>query len=184
MCAPPPPPTVRSVPTSAARGREGKGREGKGVCPTCWEIETDEATTAEHSPLLFEDEHSYAVLERFPRGLGHTIVVSKRHIADMADLPEALGCHLMRVMLRLTRVLKDATGCDKVYQVTMCSGALSHLHFQLIPRQPGERIGGGVFSAPRMALGDAQPLAAAVRQALERHYGSNCAGEASAGDSR
>ena len=50
----------------------------------------------------------------------------------------------------------------------MCSGALSHLHFQLLPRLPGERIGGGVFSEPRMALADARPLAAALEQALER----------------
>ena len=91
---------------------------------------------------------------------------------------------LMRVMLLLTRALKKATGCEKVYQVTMCSGALSHLHFQLLPRQPGERIGGGVFSAPRMALGDARPLAAAVIRALEQQSGSKCAGATSVEDSR
>ena len=89
--------------------------EAKGVCPTCREIETGEATATEQDSLIFEDEHSFAVLERFPRGLGHTIVIAKRHIADIAELPDALGGHLMRVMLRLTRALKVATGCDKVY---------------------------------------------------------------------
>ena len=97
--------------------------EAKGVCPTCREIETGEATATDQR-------------------------------------------------------------CEKVYQVTMCSGALSHLHFQLRPRQPGERIGGGVFSAPRMALGDARPLAAAVIRALEQQSGSKCAGATSVQDSR
>ena len=69
--------------------------EAKGVCPTCREIETGEATATEQGPLIFEDEHSCAVLERFPRGLGHTIVIAKRHIADIAELPDALGCHLI-----------------------------------------------------------------------------------------
>ena len=141
--------------------------EANGVCPTCNEIQTGEATANEQGELILDDEHSFAVLERFPRALGHTIVISRGHFADIAELPEALGCHLMKVMLRLTRALKQATGCDKVYQVTMCSGALSHLHFQLLPRLPGERIGGGVFSEPRMALADARPLAAA-KQALAR----------------
>ena len=168
----------------AAVNRAWAETEAKGVCPTCRAIETGEATATEQSLLLFEDEHSFAVLERFPRGLGHTIVIAKRHIADIAELPDALGCHLMRAMLRLTRALKEATGCEKVYQVTMCSGALSHLHFQLLPRQPGERIGGTVFSTPRMVLGDARPLAAAVKQALECQSGSQGAGPVSVEDSR
>lgn len=148
-----------------------------GVCPTCREIQTGEATTNAHGELLMDDEQSFAVLERFPRALGHTIVISRSHIADIAELPDGLGCHLMNVMLRLTRALKQATGCDKVYQVTMCSGAMSHLHFQLLPRLPGERIGGRVFSAPRMALADARPLAAAVEKALESHSAAKSAGD-------
>ena len=147
--------------------------EENGVCPTCREIQTGEATANEQGELILDDEHSFSVLERFPRALGHTIVISKGHFAAIAELPEALGCHVMKVMLRLTRALKQATGCDKVYQVTMCSGALSHLHFQLLPRLPGERIGGGVFSAPRMALADARPLTAAIKQALARQFAAN-----------
>ena len=66
--------------------------EVEGVCPTCREIETGEATATEQGSLILEDEHSFAVLERFPRGLGHTIVIAKRHIADIAELP---GCPRM-----------------------------------------------------------------------------------------
>ena len=139
-----------------------------GVCPTCREIETGAATADEDGRLIFEDERSFAVLERFPRGLGHTIVIAKPHIADITDLPEPLGCQLMTLTVRLARALAEVTGCEKVYQVTMCSGPLSHLHFQLIPRLPGEQIGGGVFSTERMVLESPRPLASAIKAALKR----------------
>lgn len=142
-----------------------------GVCPTCREIETGAATADEDGRLIFEDEQSFAMLERFPRGLGHTIVIAKPHISDMTDLPEPLGCHLMTVMVRLARALAEVTGCEKVYQVTMCSGPLSHLHFQLIPRLPGEQIGGGVFSTERMVLESPGPLASAIKAALRNPQG-------------
>ena len=48
----------------------------------------------------------------------------------------------------------------------MCSGKVSHLHFQLLPRLPGEQIGGGVFSSTRQYLASAEPLAGAIRTAL------------------
>ena len=137
-----------------------------GVCPTCRGIAAGESTSDDDGSLIFQDDRSFALLERYPRGLGHTIVIAKQHVADITELPEDLGCHLMKVMVRLARALREVTGCDKVYQVTMCSGPLSHLHFQLIPRLPGERIGGSVFSTTRLVLESPRPLAEAVKAQL------------------
>ena len=55
----------------------------------------------------------------------------------------------------------------------MCSGPLSHLHFQLIPRLPGEQIGGGVFSTERMVLESPGPLAGAIKAALRNPHGAH-----------
>lgn len=148
------------------RGRRWKRLREKGVCHTCHWIAGGEATSNSNGALLFEDDRSFAVLEQYPRGLGHTILISKPHVPDIAGLPDKLGSELMTVMLRLARALKTVTGCDKVYQVTMCSGPLSHLHFQLIPRLPGEPVGGGVFSSTRQFLASPEPLAGAVIAAL------------------
>lgn len=123
--------------------------------------------------MIFEDDRSFAMLERFPRGFGHTIVIAKPHVSDITDLPEPLGCHPMTVMVRLARALAEVTGCEKVYQVTMCSGPLSHLHFQLIPRLPGEQLGGGVFSTERMVLKSPGPLASAIKAALRNPHGAD-----------
>ena len=152
----------------ADRGREWKRLVQQGICHTCHSIAEGEATSNPDGALLFESERCFAVLEQYPRGLGHTILIAKPHVPDIAGLSDEFGSELMSVMLRLTRALKTVTACDKVYQVTMCSGPLSHLHFQLIPRLPGEQIGGGVFSSQRRYLASAEPLAGAVRAELAR----------------
>lgn len=160
------PASERELRLRAERNRQWKRLIEQGVCHTCDWIARREATSSSDSALLFENERCLAVLEQYPRGLGHTILISKPHVPDVAGLSDAFGSELMTVMLRLTRALKTVTACDKVYHVTMCSGPLSHLHFQLIPRRPGDRIGGGVFSSTREYLASAEPLAGAIRAAL------------------
>lgn len=160
------PATEHEVHKRAERGRGWNRLIEQGVCHTCHWIAGGDATSNSDGALLFENERCFAFLEQYPRGLGHTIVVTRPHVPDIAGLSEALGMELMSVMLRLTRALKTATGCDKVYQVTMCSGPLSHLHFQLIPRLAGEPIGGRVFSSTRQYLASPEPLAGAIKAAL------------------
>lgn len=152
----------------AERNRRWKRLIEQGVCHTCRWIAGGEATSNSDGAPLFENQRCLAILEQYPRGLGHTILIAKPHVPDIAGLSDEFGGELMTIMLRLTRALKTVTACDKVYQVTMCSGPLSHLHFQLIPRRPGEQIGGGVFSSTRKYLASAEPLAGAIRAELAR----------------
>ena len=160
------PATERELHERAERNREWNTLIEEGVCHTCQYIARGEATSNGNDELLLDDERCFAILERYPRGLGHTIVIAKPHVPDIAGLSDGFGSELMTTMLRLTRALKAVTRCEKVYQVTMCSGKVSHLHFQLLPRLPGEQIGGGVFSSTRQYLASAEPLAGAIRTAL------------------
>ena len=167
------PATEQEVRQRARRGRQWNRLIEQGVCHTCHRIAGGEATSNPDGALLFDNERCFAVLEQYPRGLGHTILIAKPHVPDIAGLSDEFGSELMAVMLKLTRALKTVTACDKVYQVTMCSGPLSHLHFQLIPRLPGDQIGGGVFSSTRKYLASAEPLAGAIREELVRAPGTD-----------
>ncbi len=162
------PATEQEARERAERNRGWKRLIEQGVCHTCHWITDGEATSNPDGAQLFQHERCLAILEQYPRGLGHTILIAKPHVPDIAGLSDEFGSELMTVMLRLTRALKTVTGCEKVYQVTMCSGPLSHLHFQLIPRLPGEQVGGGVFSSTRQYLASAEPLAGAIRAELAR----------------
>jgi histidine triad (HIT) family protein len=74
----------------------------------------------------------------------------------------------MRVTHALVNALKTVVAAEKVYMVTMCSGSLSHLHFQLIPRRAGEMIGGRVFAAERGVLGNYHAIRDALAEDVRR----------------
>jgi histidine triad (HIT) family protein len=139
----------------------------QGICPTCQQFATGDVFPGQMEQTYYQDERITCHLETYPRGIGHTIILSRAHYADIADMPVDLGCHIMRVTHALVNALKDVVGADKVYMHTMCSGALSHLHFQLIPRRPGEQIGGRVFASERGILTNYEDTLAALREALQ-----------------
>jgi len=150
-----PPTVVRAMNDTDETRRQAVGQRctaliTQGECPTCrqfahGDVFPDQAT-------FYEDADVTCLLEAFPRGSGHTVILARTHYADIAAMPVTLGCHIMRVAHAVTNALKHLMGAEKVYMVTMCSGKLSHLHFQLIPRLPGEMIGGRVFASPRGVL--------------------------------
>ena len=66
----------------------------------------------------------------------------------------------------MTNALKRGLGAEKVYLNTMCDGPINHLHLQLFPRYPGERIGSTRFVTERGPLADGEKIARLVRSAL------------------
>lgn len=140
----------------------------QGICPTCQQFNTGDVFPGQANRTYYEDDNVTCLLEIYPRGIGHTIIISKAHYTDLADMPVALGCHIMRITHALVNALKHVVAAEKVYMVTMCSGALSHLHFQLIPRRTGEMIGGRVFAAERGVLTNYQETRDALAEEVRR----------------
>lgn len=143
------------------------------ICPSCHQLATGSVFPNQQDQVVYHDDRLSCLLESYPRGLGHTIIVAREHYADTAEMPLELGYHMLRVSQALMHALKAVVGAEKVYLVTMCSGRLSHVHWQLIPRMPGEMSGGKVFASPRGVLtnyaGLRDALRAAVHQQLAPH---------------
>lgn len=147
----------------------------QGICPSCQQFNTGDIFPNSTEYTYYEDSKVVALLETYPRGTGHTIIISKEHYADITDMPVELGCHIITVTHALVNALKNVVDAEKVYMVTMCSGELSHLHFQLIPRLKGEQIGGRVFSSERGVLSQYTKLIAALKQEVQRLLHSSTA---------
>jgi histidine triad (HIT) family protein len=124
----------------------------QGICPSCHQFATSEVFPGQREQTYYQDNLIACHLESYPRGVGHTIIVALTHYADIADMPVEIGCHIMRVTHALVNALKTIVTAEKVYMVTMCSGPMSHLHFQLIPRRTDGMIGGRVFASERGIL--------------------------------
>lgn len=113
--------------------------------------------------IVYEDAEALAFLDIFPFTRGHLLVVPKRHVPRLTDLPvEEHGAYLgalAKVCRRVERLSSD-------YNIALNQGAAAgqvvfHLHFHIIPRY-GE--GNPFHSRPRQRLSDeaAQELRATL----------------------
>lgn len=141
-------------------------QERAGRCYQCAEQQAP-GTVFGRQHVLHADDRLFAVLASDPRSPGHTIVVWREHVQDFTGLDDHDTGHLFAVCARLARAIQAAlAGTERVYLVSMCDGAINHLHVQLIPRYQHETIGSKRLVSPRQPLREADEIAPAIRQRL------------------
>lgn len=94
---------------------------------------------------IYRDDHTAAFFPLRPATLGHTLVVPRRHIPDIWELPEAYAARLSRAVLRVAAALRAAVTPDGL-NIIQSSGAAAtqtvpHLHIHLVPRWAADAIG-------------------------------------------
>jgi diadenosine tetraphosphate (Ap4A) HIT family hydrolase len=120
--------------------------------------------------LVHSDPQILAFLDIYPMVAGHTLVVPRRHIPDLARLPEDLAASMLGAGRRLAAAMRAALGCEGV-NLYMADGEAAgqtvfHVHLHVLPRRGGD--GFGIHRAlhaapPRREL---QRLAGQIRDAL------------------
>ena len=102
-------------------------------------------------PDLEANGSAFVVLDAYPVSPGHSLVISRRHVADIFDLTadrrSATSCRLIRsARERIDRTLQPA-GYNIGVNVGRDAGqTVMHVHVHVIPRYPGDsdRPHGGV----------------------------------------
>lgn len=94
---------------------------------------------------VYRDDHAVAFFPLRPAALGHTLVVPRRHIPDIWELPEADAACLSRTVLRVATALRTAVTPDGL-NIIQSSGAAAtqtvpHLHVHLVPRWAADAMG-------------------------------------------
>lgn len=99
---------------------------------------------------VYEDEHTVAFLDKGHATRGHTLVVPRRHAADIWELSEAEAQAVMRSVHRVARLLRERLDLHspRGLNVTQANGKAAwqevfHYHVHLIPR-----YGDDGFSSP------------------------------------
>lgn len=93
--------------------------------------------------VLAVGAHAFVVLNRYPFAAGHLLVVPRRHVADLGDLPDEEADALFRLLRSSVSRLRDATsphGVNVGFNLGKAAGAgiAAHLHAHVVPRWDGD----------------------------------------------
>lgn len=110
-------------------------------CPFCEIVQREDPYARE----VYRDGHVVAFFPTEPAVLGHTMVVPRKHLADIWELDEETAGHLTRATVRLAGVIREALrpGGLNVIQSNgeAATQTVFHLHVHLVPRWDGDAMG-------------------------------------------
>ncbi len=119
--------------------------------------------------IIYEDDAVVAMLDIFPRAIGHTLVVPKKHIQNILELDDAGVGPVFLGVKNVTALLKKALAPHGftigINHGTVSGQAVEHLHIHIIPRFEGDGGGSihGVVNNP-----PSQSLEAVAQMIMEK----------------
>jgi histidine triad (HIT) family protein len=103
-------------------------------CPFCQLAEGDMPPHC-----LYENGRFFVLLDRGSLGVGHCMVIPRRHVAQVIDLNEDEYTALFLLAKKLAPHLQQAAGTRAVGYVVFGSG-LPHAHLHLVPHNRPEQL--------------------------------------------
>ncbi len=95
-----------------------------------------------------EDEKHFAFLDINPMAAGHTLVIPRREVDYLFDLPADEYAELMEFARKVALKLKKAVACKRV-GVAVLGMEVPHAHIHLVPLQSEADMD---FRAPKLNL--------------------------------
>jgi histidine triad (HIT) family protein len=95
--------------------------------------------------VVYEDESLICFLDHNPLSPGHLLIVTREHYVKLTELPSDVSSKVGSVLPLAGRALLEVTGA-KGFNVLCNEGAVAgqlvqHVHFHLIPRFEGDKLG-------------------------------------------
>lgn len=122
------------------------------------------------SHRVYEDEHTIAIMDVMPQGVGHTLVLPKTPSRNLLDAdPETLGA-LFRTVQKVANAVKKAFDADGVvvsqFNETAAGQTVFHLHVHILPRFEGVDLGKHAMEMekPEILAANAEKIRAALAQ--------------------
>ena len=96
------------------------------------------------SATIYENDEFKVILDRFPSGEGHALILPKNHVANIFEIdPEQAG-RLFSLAAKLAKDMKEVLGFKHMNILqnngTVAGQTVFHFHIHLIPRHEGDGI--------------------------------------------
>ncbi|MDD5031976.1 MAG: HIT family protein [Patescibacteria group bacterium] len=117
---------------------------------------------------VYEDEDILAFLDIAPVNPGHTLVVPKKHYANLEEIPEGELAKLAAAIKKVGKAVKDGLGVEG-YNVMENNDPVSgqiipHLHFHIIPRKEGDGL--KLWPQGKYGEGEAEEMAEKIKNKI------------------
>ncbi len=114
---------------------------------------------------IAENERCFAFLDINPMVRGHVLVIPKREVDYLFDLPDNELAELQLFAKRIAAAQKKVIPCQRIGQAVL-GMEVPHAHIHLIPMQSEKDM---LFSNPKLKLTDEEfrQIAAAISSAIE-----------------
>lgn len=120
------------------------------------------------SHKVYEDDHTYALMDIMPRADGHVLVIPKTPARNLLDASPAQLAAVIATTQKVAKATMQAYGATgvTVQQFNEDSGGqeIYHLHFHILPRHDGVALRPPGVMADQAVLAD---LAAKLRAVLD-----------------
>jgi histidine triad (HIT) family protein len=121
--------------------------------------------------VVFEDSDTLAFLDNRPLFPGHSLLIPRKHLETIWDLPDDLLATLFENARLLSRAVREAMKAQGAFVAAnnVVSQSVPHFHVHLVPRNRKDGLR-GFFWPRRKYESDAHAAesAAAVRAAVEK----------------
>jgi histidine triad (HIT) family protein len=124
---------------------------------------------ARPAAVVLESDEVVAFLDARPVFKGHTLVVPRRHVVTLGDLPDDLVLPYVGVIRTISAAMPEAFGCQGTFVAAnnVVSQSVPHLHFHVVPRTKGDGLRGFFWPRTKYASDDeAETYAAKLRAVL------------------
>lgn len=106
------------------------------------------------SVTVLDEPDVVGFLDTRPVFRGHTLLVTRPHVDDLLDLPDALKHPLLDAAQRVAAAMVDGLGAQGTFVAmnNVVSQSVAHLHVHVVPRTKGDGLRG--FFWPRTRYSD------------------------------
>ena len=139
-----------------------------GACPFCAIAAGESADADAH--VVYADADVVAFLDHRPVFKGHTLVIPRRHVVTLPELPDSLLVPVFSVARQVATAMEAGFGADGTFVANnnRISQSVAHLHVHVVPRHKKDGLRG--FFWPRVkydSVDDAAEVAARLRAAID-----------------
>jgi histidine triad (HIT) family protein len=119
--------------------------------------------------IVLDEAPVVAFLDHRPLFPGHVLVVPRQHLVTIDDLPPAVLADLFEAVQRVSGAVRAAMGAEGTFVANnnIVSQSVPHCHVHVVPRRRRDGLRGFFWPRQRYEAGEAEGVAARLRERLE-----------------